>query len=992
MTRSFPRFPRRLGELATNKKVYPTFMRAIAGHEATFVPAFMSLFEHFDWKRIGIVSEKAAVTRGIHDALSVAAKVKGVAIAVEARKFIASSSSTCILRLLPRPAFHVCSSTHFLPFFLPSVLMFVYFHFPFLSPSSSLAGSVHTFCCRIYNRFTRVIGIDDGPAAAAELVRNKLRVVVLLTFAPVGRHMICAALRERQTPPSTSVGVLFGRQQAWILMGHNPVRWWERDATDKHDCSNDELRNATQGYLAIDRDEAAGTQLIDPTGVDPKVWLETYETRSGSAGVTLEGVAAYDAIWTWAYALHDLLYTQGVDATTLTASEAGSTQLFDTLAKQDFYGASGRVHFDPISGDRRGLPVKIENSVGGEEIAVGNFSPESGIKWDSTKPLVWHGSTFLDTGGDKNNGTNYAGTGDAFAPSDGRDVLITPLVYSIVPSVITSKGGKVTINGGDFRPGIIAVTISDKICLAPVFMSDTIIICEVPPGVGGPHTVVVKCNGVSSEPRKLLSYFLPRIYDISKGWVADGSKLLVTGAFFNPRRTKCRLAGHPESIATVIDDSHLECVVQLPDAAVGVGYPKRANIEISNDDGQRWVSGTNLNAPVKWGGGALLPVTPRTIDYPKEVVIGGIIPTDRFPGTRGQQYIKDITMALNLAARSINAAVLYPGNIQLRVEVLLADPGGSGTPNTVTEVATAFAQKGLAKNATAVIGIAGPMWSSNAVPLARAVSNPFQLPMVSYDAWTSVLDDAAEFPYYTRVGPANSDISKVCGVYLRSMRWMDVAVVTDDDAFTSDYGRGVANDMKEHGGTVLYHGIFSTLPLTQATDKLGRLHMQSVKNISSHLLRAREKGARILFVAAKGDAGKSALYDALDDVGFLGKGYAVFDGATSGKTTFVNGIVHMSSGGAHECKAATCPHKACGATCAAPPREMNQAYDAVLTLATALVPFFRDGGVRYLAGAPKSRSAAMAAIRATSLSADIAASGLLELSPGSTKRNKWNFG
>ena len=786
-------------------------------------------------------------------------------------------------------------------------------------------------------------------------------------------------------------------------MGHNPGGWWKRDATDKHDCSTDELRNATQGYLAVDRDEAAGTHVIDPTGVDPKVWLETYKTRSGPAGsITVEGVAAYDAIWTWAYALHDLLYTQGVDATTLTASKAGSAQLFDTLAKQDFYGASGRVYFDPVPGDRRGLSVKIENSVDGEEIVVGNFSSESGIKWDSTKPLVWHGSTFLDTGGDKNNGTNYAGTGDAFAPSDGRDVLIIPLVYSIVPSVISPKGGKVEINGGDFRPGIITVTISDKLCIAPVFMSDTIIICDVPPGVGGPHAIVVKCNGVSSEPRKLLSYFLPRIYDMSKGWVADGSKLLVTGAFFIPRRTKCRLAAHPESIATVIDDSHLECVVQISDAAVSVGkvYPKRANIEISNDDGQRWVSGANLNAPVEWGGGALNPVTPRTIDYPKEVIIGGIVPTDAFPGTNGQQYVKDITMAFNLAALSINAAVLYPGNIQLRVEVLPVDPGGSGTPNTVTEVATAFAQKGLAKNATAVIGIVGPMWSSNAVPAARAVSNPFRLPMVSYDAWSSVLDDAAEFPFYTRVGPANSDLSKVCGVFLRSMRWMHVAVVTDDDPFTSDYGKGVVSDMEEHGATVLYHGIFPTLPAQAAVDKQGRLHTDAVKNISSHMFGARANGARVIFVMAKGDATKIALYTSLGVAGFMDKGFAVFDGqmiSLSQKliaegTQRVNGIVHMSAGGAHECKAATCPHKACAANCVAEPRHLNQAYDAVLTLATALAPLFRDGGADYLAGATKSRSAAMTAIRATSLSADIAASGLLELSPGSTKRNKWNFG
>ena len=351
---------------------------------------------------------------------------------------------------------------------------------------------------------------------------------MLLAFAPVGRHMICAALRAGQNPTSTSAGVLFGRQQAWVLLGHTtPSGWWKRGATDKHNCSNDELRSATQGYLAVDRDGTAGTHLINTTGVDPKVWLETYKTRSGSAGVTVEGVAAYDAVWTWAYALHDLLYTQGVDAMTLT-SEAGREQMFDTLAKQDFYGASGRVYFDPVSGDRRGLPVKIENSVDGEEIVVGHFSPESGIQWDSSRPVVWHSSTFLDNGGDKNNGTNYARTGKVYAPKDGRDVPIVPLVYSVVPSVITPKGGKVTINGADFRPGIITVNVGNKICVAPVFESDTSIVCGVPPGVGGPHRVVVNCNGVKSEPHKLLSYFLPHIYNISQRWLADGSRIRVS--------------------------------------------------------------------------------------------------------------------------------------------------------------------------------------------------------------------------------------------------------------------------------------------------------------------------------------------------------------------------------------------------------------------------------------------------------------------------------
>ena len=100
---------------------------------------------------------------------------------------------------------------------------------------------------------------------------------------------------------------------------------------------------------------------------------------------------------------------------------------------------------------------------------------------------------------------------------------------------------------------------------------------------------------------------------------------------------------------------------------------------------------------------------------------------------------------------------------------------------------------------------------SLSVARARALSLSLSIFYHRYDSWTSELDSATEFPYFIRVGPANSDISKVVGVFLRSMGWFRIAIVTDDDSFTSDYGKGVANDMEEHGGSVLYHGVRSKL-------------------------------------------------------------------------------------------------------------------------------------------------------------------------------------
>ena len=51
-----------------------------------------------------------------------------------------------------------------------------------------------------------------------------------------------------------------------------------------------------------------------------------------------------------------------------------------------------------------------------------------------------------------------------------------------------------------------------------------------------------------------------------------------------------------------------------------------------------------------------------------------------------------------------------------------------------------------------------------------------------------------------------------------------------------------------------------------------------MKTISSHLFRARANGARVIFVIAKGDAGRIALYESLIATDFMDKGFAVMVG------------------------------------------------------------------------------------------------------------------
>ena len=107
----------------------------------------------------------------------------------------------------------------------------------------------------------------------------------------------------------------------------------------------------------------------------------------------------------------------------------------------------------------------------------------------------------------------------------------------------------------------------------------------------------------------------------------------------------------------------------------------------------------------------------------------------------------------------------------------------------------------------------------------------------------------------------------------------------------------------------------------------------------------------------------------------------------------MDGVVHMTAGERQDCAIKQCPQTNCGEKCAAPARELNQAYDAVYVLARAIAfSSFQTGGKDYLAGAPGSREAAMVALRSTSLDKNVAASGALDLIPGGTTRHHWDFG
>ena len=214
---------------------------------------------------------------------------------------------------------------------------------------------------RVHSRSLRVCAVQ-----AAAILFVRLLIALCCATQPslphrypaLSRAIMCVALRSG----------LVDAEHAWVMTGQNPAMWWKREAgVDKHDCTDDELKRATQGYMAMGRDVlgvqaragVAEDRLL--TGETPAEWRVRYAAASGATPISDFGPLAYDAGWAFGKALHAMLTTSSnaenagqpytlADLTSPTASTA--KEMRRVLKSLAFFGASGPVAFDATTGDR----------------------------------------------------------------------------------------------------------------------------------------------------------------------------------------------------------------------------------------------------------------------------------------------------------------------------------------------------------------------------------------------------------------------------------------------------------------------------------------------------------------------------------------------------------------------------------------------------------------------------------------------------------------
>ena len=193
---------------------------------------------------------------------------------------------------------------------------------------------------------------------------------------------------------------------------------------------------------------------------------------------------------------------QGRSPKDLVATTAAKILMHSTLMNTSFDGASGRVHFDPVTGDRLGLAIVIRNQVDGVERTIaryqeGAFTPASmDVAW-------WYNLT---------RGNKSLSSGKDAVPRD-REPVANPIIVAVAPRFASPFGGDtLTILGRNFgATGImLSITVGGKVCGSPRRVSPSTVSCVTPAGEGADVAVQVNIGGVNSDPALVFAYNLVR--------------------------------------------------------------------------------------------------------------------------------------------------------------------------------------------------------------------------------------------------------------------------------------------------------------------------------------------------------------------------------------------------------------------------------------------------------------------------------------------------
>jgi len=142
---------------------------------------------------------------------------------------------------------------------------------------------------------TTAVQPSGGPSPEIQgtldaIVKVDARIIALHCLPSLTRRFFCEALHRG----------LVGAKYQYLLPGTYlaPHVWWKREpGVDQHNCTDDELKQATQGYLSTSwTTNSPSTAVLPGPGGTARQWRARYASRAKAMGVTTNvfGASIYD--------------------------------------------------------------------------------------------------------------------------------------------------------------------------------------------------------------------------------------------------------------------------------------------------------------------------------------------------------------------------------------------------------------------------------------------------------------------------------------------------------------------------------------------------------------------------------------------------------------------------------------------------------------------------------------------------------------------------
>ncbi|XP_011630756.1 uncharacterized LOC105422894 isoform X1 [Pogonomyrmex barbatus] len=218
-------------------------------------------------------------------------------------------------------------------------------------------------------KFPREREADVMTKYLQNLKEKRARIIIADIYGEVARQVMCQAYKLEMTAVQGYV---------WFLPLWLQPQWYDTDhyneIGEEVPCTTGEMMKAINGHLGLSHAYFARDDDIMQEGITVREWRDRYENICRTQNQQPSNYAgyAYDAMWTYAYAM-DRLIRENQSYVFDLHSDHTVNRLTHIIGETDFYGVSGRIKF--LGGPSRYSVINIVQFIDNETRVVGNFYP-----------------------------------------------------------------------------------------------------------------------------------------------------------------------------------------------------------------------------------------------------------------------------------------------------------------------------------------------------------------------------------------------------------------------------------------------------------------------------------------------------------------------------------------------------------------------------------------------------------------------------------------